>query len=96
MLFVIVEHFRNGDARPVYERFRQRGRLAPEGLEYVSSWVTEDLRRCYQVMQCDDRALLDEWMCAWNDLVDFEVHPVITSAEAAARLRFPESSCGDP
>jgi hypothetical protein len=86
MLFVIVEHFRNGDPRPVYERFRARGRLAPDGLRYVASWVTEDLTRCYQVMECDDRALLDQWIDAWSDLVEFEVHPVITSSEAAARV----------
>ncbi len=83
---MIVEHFRNGDAKPVYDRFRRRGRLAPDGLRYVDSWVTPDLGRCYQVMECDDRALLDEWMSAWQDLVDFEVLPVITSAEAAARV----------
>ena len=86
MLYMIVEHFRNGDAAPVYERFRARGRLAPEGLRYVNSWVTPDLTRCYQVMECDDRSLLDAWMAAWADLVAFEVHPVITSAEAAARV----------
>jgi hypothetical protein len=84
-LFMIVEHFRGGDPRPVYERFRRRGRLAPDGLRYVSSWVTDDLTRCYQVMECDDPGLLDEWIAAWADLVDFDVHPVITSAEAAAR-----------
>ena len=86
MLYLMVEHFRNGDPRPVYERFRAKGRLAPEGLRYVDSWVTSDLTRCYQVMECDDRALLDEWLDAWEDLVDFEVHPVITSAEASARV----------
>jgi hypothetical protein len=86
VIFMIVEHFRNGDAKPVYDRFRRRGRLAPDGLRYVDSWVTPDLGRCYQVMECDDRALLDEWMSAWQDLVDFEVLPVITSAEAAARV----------
>lgn len=85
MLFMIVEHFRNGDPRPVYERFRLHGRLAPEGLRYVTSWVTADLAHCYQVMECDDRELLDPWLRAWSDLVDFEVHPVITSPEAAAR-----------
>jgi hypothetical protein len=85
VLYMIIEHFRNGDPTPVYARFRARGRLAPEGLTYVSSWVTEDLRQCYQVMECDDRALLDVWMAAWSDLVEFEVHPVVTSAEAAAR-----------
>ena len=86
MLFMIVEHFRNGDARPVYERFRAKGRLAPEGLRYVDSWVTSDLTRCYQVMECDDRVRLDHWIDAWSDLVDFEVFPVITSAEAASRV----------
>jgi len=85
MLYMIIEHFKNGDAAPVYARFRERGRLAPAGLEYVNSWVTRDLADCYQVMKCDDRALLDEWIAAWSDLVDFEVIPVITSAEAAAK-----------
>ena len=86
MLFMVIEHFRGGDAAPVYARFRERGRLAPEGLTYVNSWVTADLTRCYQVMACDDRALLDEWLARWSDLVDFEVVPVVTSAEAAARV----------
>ena len=86
MLYVIIEHFHDGDARPVYDRFRRRGRLAPEGLRYVNSWVTDDLTQCYQVMECDDRELLDTWIAAWADLVDFEVHPVITSAEAASRV----------
>ena len=62
MHFMIVENFRDGDAAPVYARFRERGRLAPDGLRYVSSWVTDDMRRCYQVMECDDRALLDQWI----------------------------------
>ena len=82
MLYMIIENFRDGDAVPVYRRFRERGRLAPEGLRYVSSWVTQDLRRCYQVMECDDRALLDEWIANWSDLVDFEVQTVMTSADA--------------
>lgn len=83
MLFMIIEHFRDGDARPVYRRFRDRGRLAPDGLQYVSSWVTTDLRHCYQVMECDDAELLEVWMSEWRDIVDFECIPVITSAEAA-------------
>jgi hypothetical protein len=86
VFYMIVEHFRNGDPRPVYSRFRARGRLAPEGLRYVGSWVTEDLTRCYQVMECDDPTQLDAWLAAWADLVEFEVYPVITSAEAAARV----------
>ena len=86
MLYLIIEDFRDGDAVPVYRRFRDSGRLAPGGLTYVASWVTPDLTRCYQVMECDDRALLDEWMSHWADLVRFEVIPVITSAEAAATI----------
>ena len=82
MLYMIIEHFRDGDPLPVYRRFRDRGRLAPDGLRYVSSWVTHDMRRCYQVMECDDVALLDEWMANWRDITDFEVIPVITSQDA--------------
>lgn len=82
---MVIEHFRNGDAGPVYERFRSRGRLMPDGLAYVSSWITEDLARCYQVMECDDRRLLEQWMSQWDDLMEFEVVPVITSAEARER-----------
>jgi hypothetical protein len=96
MLYMIVERFRGGDAKPVYERFREQGRLAPEGLGYVGSWVTDDLRQCFQVMECDDRALLEAWMACWVDLIDFEVMPVITSAEATAAVMAsrPESSEG--
>ena len=82
---MIVERFRLGP-RPVYARFRERGRLAPDGLRYVTSWVASDGDRCYQVMECDERAPLDEWIAAWDDLVDFEVIPVISSADAAAKF----------
>ncbi len=86
MLYMIIERFKNGDPLPVYRRFREHGRLAPEALTYVSSWVTSDLTRCYQVMECDDRRHVDEWIARWADLVDFEVVPVIPSAQAAARV----------
>lgn len=86
MQFVIVERFRGGDPVPVYRRFRDRGRLAPDGLRYVASWVSQDLTCCYQVMECDDRRLLDEWLANWSDLVDFEVIPAMTSAEAQAAV----------
>ena len=86
MLYLIVEHFREGDALPVYRRFRDQGRLTPEGVRYVASWVTEDLRRCFQVMECDDPQLLAQWMACWEDLVRFEAIPVITSAQAAAAV----------
>jgi hypothetical protein len=86
MMYMIIEHFRHGDAKPVYRRFRDRGRLASDELRYISSWVTVDLKRCYQIMECDDRALLDAWMAQWSDLVEFEVVDVLTSAEAVAKI----------
>jgi hypothetical protein len=85
-LYMVVEHFKDKDAVAVYRRFRDRGRMAPEGLLYVSSWVDENLERCYQLMETQDRRLLDEWMAKWSDLVEFEVHPVITSKEAAEKI----------
>jgi hypothetical protein len=85
-LYMVVEHFKNGDAAPVYRRFRERGRLAPEGLIYVSSWVDEKFERCYQLMETGDRRLLEEWMANWSDLVDFEVHVVVPSREAAEKI----------
>ena len=86
MIYMILEHFRDGDPVPVYRRFRDRGRMAPDGVHYVGSWVTTDLKHCFQVMECDDARLLDEWLEHWRDIVDFEVIPVTTSAEAAATV----------
>lgn len=85
-LYMVVEHFKNKNAVPVYRRFCDKGRMAPEGLVYVSSWVDHKLERCYQLMETHDRALLDDWMASWSDLVDFEVYPVITSKEAAEKI----------
>lgn len=85
-LYMVVEHFRNKDAVPIYRRFRDRGRMAPEGLVYVSSWVDHKLERCYQVMETHDHTLLDQWMANWSDLIDFEVHPVLTSNEAVEKV----------
>jgi Protein of unknown function (DUF3303) len=86
MLFMIVERFKNGDPVPVYQRFRERGRLAPEGLYYESSWVDVTLETCYQVMETSDAALIDQWIANWADLVECAVVPVMTSKEAAAKL----------
>jgi hypothetical protein len=85
-MYMVIENFKNGEAVPVYRRFRDRGRMAPAGLSYVSSWVNDKLDRCYQLMETEDRALLEQWMANWNDLVDFEVHPVITSNQAAEKI----------
>lgn len=84
MLYMIVERFR--DPVEVYRRFRDRGRLAPEGLTYVSSWVDASISCCFQLMETSDRAHLDAWMASWDDLVEFEVHPVITSDEAREQM----------
>ena len=85
-LYMVVERFKNNDAVPVYRRFRERGRMAPEGVEYLSSWVDDEFTCCYQVMETDDPRLLDQWMANWSDLVDFEVHRVMTSREAVERI----------
>jgi Protein of unknown function (DUF3303) len=81
MLFMVVEHFKDRDPAPVYKRFAEQGRLMPEGLSYVNSWIEVGMDRCFQVMETDDPALLQEWIKNWGDLVDFEVVPVVTSAE---------------
>jgi hypothetical protein len=86
LLYMVVEHFRNRDPVPVYRRFRERGRLMPEGVSYVSSWVDEKLERCFQLMEAVDTRLLDEWVANWNDVADFEIYPVISSSEAAERV----------
>lgn len=83
---MVIEDFRGGDAVPIYRRLRDSGRHMPEGLEYLGSWITQDLSRCYQVMQCDDPALLDEWMASWSDLMDFTVIPVLPSLEVVEQI----------
>ncbi len=79
MLFMVIEHFRGGAAREIYRRFRDRGRMAPDSLRYVSSWVDLEYRRCFQVMEAPDEATLAEWTRNWTDLLEFEVVPVRTS-----------------
>ncbi len=84
MRYMVIETFTQG-ARPVYERARDRGRMLPQGLEYVDSWVETDLRRCFQLMETDDPSLFERWTAQWDDLGSFEVVPVLASAEAAER-----------
>lgn len=84
MLYMVVENFT--DAVSVYRRFRDAGRLAPENLKYISSWVDVNFQKCFQIMETDDEKVLEEWMANWKDLVDFEVYPIVDSAEAAKRI----------
>ncbi len=86
MLFMVIERFRGGDAAAVYGRFRERGRMMPEGLSYVESWVEEGFGRCFQLMECEDASLFREWVARWDDLVEFEIVPVVTTREAAGAL----------
>ncbi|MDX2155217.1 MAG: DUF3303 family protein [Hyphomicrobiaceae bacterium] len=83
MLFMIIEHFRDRDAKAVYARFRDKGRMAPDGLIYVNSWIEANFARCFQLMECDDARLLQEWIISWGDLADFEIVPVVPSKDTA-------------
>jgi hypothetical protein len=87
MLVTVIEKFRNQDAVSVYRRVRDRGRQIPDGMEFVDSWVSADLGRCFQLMRCDDPALLQHWIAEWADLVEFEVVPVTQGRETSAALR---------
>ena len=87
MQFMVIERFRNQDAKAVYRRFREQGRTMPEGLDFVASWVSADLGRCFQVMECADVTLLQRWVGAWADLVEFEIVPVTPGKETAAALQ---------
>jgi Domain of unknown function (DUF3303) len=83
MLFIVIERFKSrGAAAEVYRRFAERGRMLPDGLKYLDSWVEENLDRCFQLMETDDAKLFKQWIACWQDLVDFEVIPVINSADA--------------
>jgi succinate dehydrogenase flavin-adding protein (antitoxin of CptAB toxin-antitoxin module) len=83
MLFMVIERFRNRDAKAVYRRFREQGRMLPLGLKYIESWTEANFERCFQLMECEDPQLFNEWMSRWQDLVEFEIIPVVSSQEAA-------------
>jgi hypothetical protein len=81
---MVIERFRSREAaEAVYRRFGERGRMLPDGLRYVSSWVAADFDRCFQLMECDDPRLFEQWIVHWRDLVEFEIVPVASSKEAA-------------
>jgi hypothetical protein len=83
---MVIEKFRNQDAISVYRRFREKGRLMPDGISFVGSCVEADLSRCFQIMECGDVTLLQRWVAAWSDLVEFEIVPVVPGGETAAAL----------
>jgi hypothetical protein len=87
MLYMVIEHFNEGAAPAIYKRFRESGRMMPDGLNYVASWIEPDFTRCFQVMEWQDPAVFDEWTSRWNDLMEFEVIPVVTSSEAQELMR---------
>jgi Protein of unknown function (DUF3303) len=82
MLYMVVEHLKNRDAKVIYRRFREQERMMPEGLGYIESWVETNLDRCFQLMECEDAKLLEQWAVHGN-LVDFEFVPVRRSKDAA-------------
>lgn len=82
MLFMIIERFKNNDMVPIYKRVRDEGRVIPDGLEYVDSWIEPNFSRCFQLMKCDDLRLLQEWILNWRGYgVEFEIVPVVSSKE---------------
>ena len=87
MLFMVIETFRDQDAKSIYRRFRDQGRQMPEGLSFVGSWVSADVGRCFQLMECDDARLLQQWVLSWSDLIEFEIVPVVPSAQTREAIQ---------
>ncbi len=86
MLFIVIERFKNQDAKAAYRRFRDEGRMMPEGLTCLDSWVEANFARCFMLVECDDPCLLQQWVAAWQDLVEFEFCPVAPSKETAEAI----------
>jgi hypothetical protein len=93
MLFMVIERFKDADPKPVYRHLRDQGRGLPDGLKYVASWIEPNFDRCFQVMECDDARLLQEWVLHWREHATFEIIPVVTSAETRALV---EKHLGSP
>ena len=86
MLFMIIERFHSGKVKDLYKRFDEKGRMLPEGMTYINSWINEEVTLCYQVMESDNEEKIHEWIAKWNDLADFTIIPVITSAQAKEKV----------
>jgi hypothetical protein len=87
MLFMVIERFKNRDALAVYRRFEQQGRMMPDGLKYVGSWVEANFDRCFQLMECEDPRLFQQWIIEWQDLMECEIVPVVASSETGEAVR---------
>lgn len=87
MLYMVVETFRNADPSPIYARLAEKGRMMPDGLNYIGSWIADDFSMCWQVMETDHFELFEEWIRNWDDLMEFDVRPVMTSDVAKARAQ---------
>ena len=92
MLFMVIERFKNRDAKAVYRRLHDQGRGAPDGLRYVDSWIEANFDRCFQIMECEDARLLQQWVTFWSDLVEFEIVPVVPSTETRKAFESPGAS----
>lgn len=86
MLFMVIERFKDGKAKEIYRRFQEKGRMLPEDLKYVDSWVEVNFDRCFQLMECDDARLFQQWIVQWQDLCEFEIIPVVGSTETAEAI----------
>lgn len=86
MLYMIIERFRPGKTKDLYKRFEEKGRMLPDGVKYINSWIDNDILTCYQVMESESEQKLQHWISYWNDLADFEVIPVISSTEAREKV----------
>ena len=86
MLYMIIEKFHEGKVKALYQRFDEKGRMVPDGVKYIDSWIHEDVTICYQLMESRTKELLNNWIERWKDLADFEVIPVISSAEAKKKV----------
>jgi len=84
---MVIEKFKNGNGRDVYKRSHEKGRMLPDGLRYIDSWVEATLDRCFQLMECDDARLFQQWVLAWQDLVDFEIVPVVPSKQTSEAIQ---------
>ncbi len=87
MLFMVIEKFKNGDAKSVYQRLQEKGRMMPDGLIYKESWIDAGLNRCFQLMECDDVSLLQKWIFGWQDLMEFEIVPVVESKKTVESVK---------